>query len=115
MEQSNHSRSITPTHEAEVYVDVPKSNDETKTKVVTFDTEPKPIKVSFDTEPKAKTDPFFEGSTAGVPGVEMDHTKIDNKSGVGVEMDQNNTQPTLCASLSSSRLYKRRMDATNNV
>lgn len=115
MEQSNHSRSITPTHEAEVYIDVPKSNDETKTKVVTFDTEPKPIKVAVDTEPKAKADPFFEGSTAGVPGVEMDHTKIDNKSGVGVGSEPKKTLPTLCASLSSSRLYKRRMDANNHI
>jgi len=78
---------------------------------IVVDTEPKPIKESFDTESKAKTDPFYEGSTAGVPGIEMDHTKIDNKSGVG----QNNTLPTLCASLSSSRLYKHRMDAKNNV
>ena len=36
---------------------------------------------TFDTESTANTDPFFEGSTAGVPGIEMDHTKIDNKSG----------------------------------
>jgi len=66
---------------------------------------------TFDTKSTANTDPFFEGSTAGVPRIEMDHTKIDNKSGVG----QNNTLPTLCASLSSSRLYKHRMDAKNNV
>ena len=91
------------------------SQSQSTNQSIVVDTEPTPIKESFVEEPKAKTDPFYEGSTAGVPGVEMDHTKIDNKSGVGVEMDQNNTQPTLCASLSSSRLYKRRMDATNNV
>ena len=113
MEQSTRSSSPTPTHEAEVYVDVSKSNDETKAKVVTFAPDPTTESDPFVEEPKPNTDTFFKGSTAGVPGVEMDHTKIDNKSGVGV--DQNNTLPTLCASLSSSRLYKRRMDANNHV
>ena len=115
MEQSTRSSSPTPTHEAEVYVDEPKSNDETKAKVVTFAPEPTTEPDTFVEGPKTNTDPFFEGSTAGVPGVEMDHTKIENKSGVGVEMDQNNMLPILCASLSSSRLYRRRMDAKNNV
>ena len=121
MEQSSHSSlpsppsPPTPTHEAEVYFDVPKSNDETKAKVVTFAIESTTEPDTFVEGPKTNTDPFFEGSTAGVPGIEMDHTKIDNKSGVGVEMDQNNTHPSLCVSLTSSRLYKHRMDAKNNV
>ena len=110
MEQSTRSSSPTPTHEAEVYVDEPKSNDETKAKVVTFAPEPTTEPDTFVEGPKTNTDPFFEGSTAGVPGVEMDHTKIDNKSGVGSE---NKTLPTFCASLSTSRLYRRRKNAEN--
>ena len=104
MEQSTHSMSQIPTHEAG-------TESKSNAKTVTFAIEPTTEPDTFGHEPTANTDPFFEGSMAGVLGVEMDHTKIDNKSGVG----QNNKQPTLCLSLSSSRLYKHRMDAKNNV
>ena len=104
MDQSTYSMSQIPTHEAG-------TESKSNAKTVTFAIEPTTEPDTFDPGPKTNTDSFFEGSMAGVPGVEMDHTKIDNKSGVG----QNNTLPTVCVSLSSSRLYNRRMDAKNNV
>ena len=76
-------------------------------------------KATTDTESKATTQTESKATTqteskatigVEVLGYEMDHTKIDNKSGVGSE---NKTLPTFCASLSTSRLYRRRKNAEN--